>query len=334
MRKKLNKNMKLKEFLTETGYSKSSFFDKINDIFGEKGAYKIPLNSFRKGGKDFNEEDYCQGEKDFFFKKEWADLAVVLLRLFKANPMYNKNASYKKLTLESLSKYNDYCLEEIENLSDEHKKEIKVHPVYGAMLMEKIMLERVQKQVYILFKYIQNCPIEQRTTVWQKLDMNISQLLLDSFITGEDTKVKIKRKAGEFEKFFIGDFEHNFIDLFIAELLEKELDEDYKNEKKKFREGYVDKSNSKYSIPLDEYIAQREEEAKNIANSTPTFKVILDHYLKANCNNLSKEQKQTLLDFSEQIEMYQSEYDTNVFDCKEAIEQTFSAVNAEIIRRK
>ena len=88
------------------------------------------------------------------------------------------------MNLDKFQEFNEYCLSEIENLNDIHKNELKVHPVYGAMIMEKIMLERVQEQMNTLFRYLTDSSIEQRTIVLQRLDTSISQILLESFLVG------------------------------------------------------------------------------------------------------------------------------------------------------
>lgn len=155
MDNKFGKDLSLNEFLSKTGYKKSSFYDRLDDMYGEKGAYKIPQYKFKKIGRKLGErEDQKKGDNDFLFKKEWADLAVVLTRMYKNNPMYSKASSYKKMNLDKFQAFNAYCLNEIENLNDNHKNEVKTHPIYGAMIMEKIMLERVQEQMNVLFRYL------------------------------------------------------------------------------------------------------------------------------------------------------------------------------------
>lgn len=331
MENKFDKDLNLKEFLAQTGYSKSSFYDRLDDMYGENGVYKIPQYKFKKIGRELGErEDINKGDNDFLFKKEWVDLAVVLTRMYKKNPMYSKSSSYKKMTLEQFCSFNEYCLNEIENLNTRHKNEVKTHPIYGAMIMEKIMLERIQEQMNTLFRYLTDSSIEQRTIILQCLDVSISQLLLECYLTEENTKIKIKQAADEFEKFFISDFKHAFIDLFISELLEKELDEQFMKEKKEFVENYVEDTSTP-TIPMDEYIAFREVEAKAIARNTPTFNEILKIYIEE--NDLSDSQIKGLYGFAKKLEEYRLDYKKRESDSKETIANVFSAMNADVLRR-
>ena len=88
---------------------------------------------------------------------------------------------------------------------------------------------------------------------------------------GENTKNRINHDADEFQRFFFGDFKHAFIDLFIAELLEKELDEEFMSDKRKFKENYVEKNILDKSIPMSKFIEEREEKAKRLCNEYPNF---------------------------------------------------------------
>ena len=332
MKNKFDKDLNFTEFLSQTGYTRSSFYDRLNDMYGENGVYKIPQYKFKKIGRELGErEDIKKGDNDFLFKKEWVDLAVVLTRMYKNNPMYSKSSSYKRMNFDKFQSFNEYCLSEIENLNDIHKNELKVHPVYGAMIMEKIMLERVQEQMNTLFRYLTDSSIEQRTIVLQRLDTSISQILLESFLVGENTKNRINHDADEFQRFFFGDFKHAFIDLFIAELLEKELDEEFMSDKRKFKENYVEKNILDKSIPMSKFIEEREEKAKDCAMSTPTFDVLLENYI-ANYS-LSSSQEVALRNFAKQLKGYRLEYEKKESDCKETVSQVFAAVNAEILRR-
>ncbi|MDB8562402.1 hypothetical protein PNU51_14005 [Turicibacter sanguinis] len=332
MDNKFGKDLSLNEFLSKTGYKRSSFYDRLDDMYGEKGAYKIPQYKFKKIGRKLGErEDQKKGDNDFLFKKEWADLAVVLTRMYKNNPMYSKASSYKKMNLDKFQAFNAYCLNEIENLNDNHKNEVKTHPIYGAMIMEKIMLERVQEQMNVLFRYLSDSSIEQRTIVFQHLDISISQLLLECFVIGENTKSTIKHDANEFQKFFLGDFMYTFMDLFIAELLAKEVDEEFINEKREFIENYAEKNIETTSISMEQYIEKREKQAIEIAMNTPTFDLLLEGYVAK--YNLSDSQKVVLYDFAKQLEEYRLEYGKQVSECKETVSHVFSVMNAEILRR-
>lgn len=348
MKNKFDKDLNFTEFLSQTGYTRSSFYDRLNDMYGENGVYKIPQYKFKKIGRELGErEDIKKGDNDFLFKKEWVDLAVVLTRMYKNNPMYSKSSSYKRMNFDKFQSFNEYCLNEIENLNEPHKSNVKNHPIYIAMLQEKILLERVQRQMYVLFTYLSEAPIESRAFALQLLDLKISGLLIESKAKELLTYAQIKKDSGSFKELLYGEYKHSFIDLYIAELLNNEMDGKHAEIRKDLQDrvlmilGYdssqLSEDEKRQNRELAEWIIDREfneriEGIKKSVKNTPNIRKIAENYL-SEVDQYNEKQKMAIMDFVAHMESYYEVYDKVISDQKDTVDNLFAATNANILNR-
>ena len=351
-------DLKLNEFLKYIGWKKSTFYDNLDKIFGEDGVYKIPKYLFKKVGRAKGKrEDLIKDENEFIFKKEWAGLAIVLVKIYKANPMYKSNSSYKKLTLEKYMEYNKFCLEEIERLPIYQRQIIQQHPIYYSMIQECICLSHIQKTVYGFLRSMIDMPIEGRVHTLLELDKNIKNFLVHMWGQQLVDKDRIENQKPIYEGLYYeelnelqyGDYEHNYIDKFIEQYLMKEMDENHVKKRDILHDLYLENAllidrgdlnedeksmneliNTTY-LEID--IQNKMDQAKQIGNNMVSYERLAKEYLTRNRSVLTQEQCHAIIDFVQTVNLYEKEFNHSFHDEKEVVEKMFSATNANIIRR-
>lgn len=351
-------DLTLKEFLDYTEWNKSSFYENIEKIFSEDSIYHIPIYKLKKLGRELKpREEYLEGDNDFVFKKEWAGLAIVLVKIYKANPMYKSNSNYKKLTLEKYCEYSNYCLDEVERLPVYQRQVIQQHPIYRCMIVERERLYHIQKTIYGFLRSIIDMPIESRVETLFMLEEYLKNFLIHRWGCQLVTKNIIENNKQEYEgnyyeeltELLYGDYEHEYIDKLIAENLMKEMDKKQEILRENLQNKYLkDSLFSKRSETREEEIAnaiintvyiekeieKSQEDAIKKGNLVVPYNLLAKIYIKQNKSVLSPEQCSAIMDFVKTVNSYEEEFDEVFSDEKEVVENVFSATNAKIIKRK
>ena len=249
-----NGDMSFKEFIELLGWSKNKFFENIERICSEE-VYDIDIDKFRKAGE--KKEDYSKDERNFCFKNQWKDIAYVLFSMFVENPFYRKNSTASSVALEDIIKYNIDSLKIIEQeLSDYHRRQIQLHPTYAATLIETKAMKRVSEKIQFLLSSISKMPIETRTEIWVNFDMIINYQLIQSYLSTINAKEKIEEDKGTlFKNQLFGEYEHISLDKYVAQVLKKEMDEEFVKERDNIGALHIEAKND-----LDERYAKVTED--------------------------------------------------------------------------
>ena len=231
--------MNFKEFIELLGWSKNKFFDNIEKICS-KEVYNIDIGRFRKSGA--TKEDYEKDDKNFWFKEQWKDIAYVLFTMFVDNPFYRKNSTADSISLENIIKYNIDCLKLVEQqLPDYHRRQIQLHPVYAATLIETKAMKKVSEKIQLLLSSLSKMPVEARTEIWVNFDKLINHQLIQSYLSAICAKEKIEEDKGElFKNQLFGEYEHISLDKYLAQVLKKEMDIEFIKERDTIGELYVE----------------------------------------------------------------------------------------------
>lgn len=286
------KDLNLKEFLEEIGWSKSKFYDNIYRICS-KEAYDIEIGKFKKAGRD--KEDYTTDDRHFCFKKEWYEIAYVLFSLYADNPFFRKNSNSESVTFKEILEYykNSVMIVE-EELPDYYRKQTMLHPVYLSTLTEIKMMENISNKLSMLLTLGSKMPIEIRTNMWKTLNNVIDITLIDSYIYGLNLKEALDVEKGDlYRNQLFGEVEHTSLDKFIAHTLKQEMDEDFVKEREELNKKYaeeqemLDKLYIKVSGDSEEFVKmvkekfielnlqEKLEEAQEVKE-----KMIIDNYRK------------------------------------------------------
>jgi hypothetical protein len=243
-------DLDFKEFIKLLGWSKNKFFDNIEKICS-KDVYDIEIDKFRKAGT--TKVDYEKDDKNFCFKEQWQDLAYVLFTLFVENPFYRKNSTAESIRLEDIVKYNIDSLKMVEQeLPDYHRRQIQLHPVYAATLIETKAMKRVSEKIQFLLATISKIPIETRTEIWVNFDKIINYQLIQSYLSTIHAKDKIEEEKGElFKNQLFGEYEHISLDKYLAQVLKKEMDVEFVKERDSIGELYVESQNDLDKMYMD-----------------------------------------------------------------------------------
>lgn len=230
--------MNFKNIIELLGWSKNKFYDNIDRICS-KEAYGINRSKFTKAG--VIKEDYEKEDKNFCFKEQWKDMALVLFTMFVKNPFYRENSTANSITLGKIIEYNTDCLRLVEEkLPDYQRREIQLHPVYAATLIETKAMKKISEKVQFLLTSLSEMPIEARTEVWVNFDKLINHQLIQSYLSSLDTKKKIEEGKGKlFKKQLYGEYEHISLDKYLAQVLEKEMDAEFVKDRDAISELYV-----------------------------------------------------------------------------------------------
>lgn len=223
-------DMNFKEFIELLGWSKNKFFLNIKKICSEE-VYDININKFKKAGEE--KEDYSQDERNFCFKSEWIDIAYVLFTMFVDNPFYRSNKSVDSVSLEQMIQHNKDCLGLVDQeLSDYHRRQIQLHPTYQATLMEAQAMGNVSQKIQLLLTSISKMPVETRSGIWMNLDNLINHQLIQIYLSNLDAKEKYEKSKDElYKNQLYGEYEHISLDKYLAQVLKKEMDEEFVSER-------------------------------------------------------------------------------------------------------
>lgn len=234
--------MNFKEFIEELGWSKNKFFENIERICS-KAVYDIDIGKFRKAGEE--KEEYLKDEINFCFKSQWKEIAYVLFTMFAENPFYRKNSTANSVTLEDVINYNIYSLKIIEQeLPDYHRRQIQLHPTYAATLIETKAMKKVSEKIRFLLSSISKMPIETRTEIWVNFDKIINYQLIQSYLSTINAKEKIEEDKGTlFKNQLFGEYEHISLDKYVAQVLKKEMEEEFVKERDRIGELHTEAQN-------------------------------------------------------------------------------------------
>ncbi|WP_297426067.1 hypothetical protein [Clostridium sp.] len=247
-------DMGFKEFIELLGWSKNKFFENIKRICS-KEVYDIDIGKFRKSGE--TKLDYEKDDKNFCFKDGWKDLTYVLFTMFTDNPFYRKSTKANNVTLESIIKYNTDSLKMIEQeLPNYQRRQIQLHPVYEATLIETKAMKNVSEKIQLLLATISKFPIETRTELWVNFDKLINYQLIQSYLSTIEAKEQFGKEKGElFKNQLFGEYEHISLDKYLAEVLKREMDDEFIKERdsigKMYSEAQQDLDNIYMSVCED-----------------------------------------------------------------------------------
>ena len=222
--------LSLNEFLKEINWGKDKFYENLK-IMESDECYGLKRELLKKAGKV--KEDYEKDEKNFFFKDEWKDLAIILFKIFDKNPYYKSNSNAKSADINDIIDYMDYSIKLVDSeLPDFYKYLIELQPVFQYTIMErnllKILIEKIQKLLSIMSK----CSIEQRVELLFNLNKSVNKQLVYNYYKYFEAIEEIKKNREDlFKNQLYGDFEFGSLDNFIAEVLKKETDDEFIKER-------------------------------------------------------------------------------------------------------
>jgi len=264
----IEKDLNFQEFIDILGWKKSKFFENIGPICS-KDVYDIDVGNFRIAGK--TKVEYTKNEINFCFKKEWADLALVLFKMFEKNPYYRVNSKASNRSLEEVVKYNEYCLNLIDKeLPIYQRQQIQMHPVYEATFIEKKIMEELSNRINTLLLVTSNMPIETRTEFWLSFNELINYNLINSYLVGMQTKEKMDAEKGDrFKKLMHGEYTYKCLDFYVADVLKREMNQSAETERKKL-----------FDVLNEERKALDEIEIKESGDSPEFIRAVDDHWAK------------------------------------------------------
>lgn len=228
---KLNdKDLNFKEIIEKIHWNKNKFIENI-DIMCSKDVYDIDKWKFKKAGS--KKEDYYKEELEYCFKKEWSDIALLLFEMFGKNPYFRKNCKITSVNLDSIIQYNQEFLDNIEEkLNIYTSLEIMLHPVYEATYTEKLVMEKVKEKLNLFFSIMSQEPIEARANMWIKLSEKIDELIIADYVLSKKAKNQLEKDKGQvFKNQLYGEYENTSLDKYLAQLLKREMDEEFRKER-------------------------------------------------------------------------------------------------------
>lgn len=266
---KLNdKDLNFEEFIEKIKWNKNKFIENI-DIMCSKDVYDIDKWKFKKAGS--KKEDYNKEELEYCFKKEWSDIALLLFEMFGKNPYFRKNCKVTSVNLDSIIQYNQEFLDNIEEkLNIYTSLEIMLHPVYEATYTEKLVMEKVKEKLNLFFSIMSQEPVEARANMWIKLSEKIDELIITNYVLSKKAKNQLEKDKGQvFKNQLYGEYENVSLDKYLAQLLKREMDEEFRKER-------ISINNKKIKIMkvLDRVAMEldSEEEVNNINERWNSFK--------------------------------------------------------------
>lgn len=224
------KDLNYKEFLKLTGIDNSKLSRDIKKAC-DKDAYDIDIGKFKKAGE--SKEDYSSGERDYLFKKEWSDIASLLLKMFGENPYYKSNSKPTSASLDSVIYYNQKYFKAIENEINEYNSlEIRMNPVYYSTYTETLALKKVKEKLQLFFSLMSEIPVESRANMWLELSHSMDNIIIQNHLFSEKAKRKAQEEKGElFKNQLYGEYEYTSLDKYIAQVLKNEMDSNFREER-------------------------------------------------------------------------------------------------------
>lgn len=223
-------DLNLNEFLDEIEWGKNKFYENIK-IMAREDVYGIEVVKFKKAGED--KEDYFDDDLHFCFRREWKDLAILLFKLYDENPFYRKNRTADNVELNEILEYVEDSIWHVDDIESEyHRKHIMLHPVFHSTFAEVNMLENISSKLSMLLELGSKMPVEVRTGMWIFFNEAIDTALVKGHLAGLSFKEFIDKDKGTlYKNQLFGEVEHTSLDKFIAEMLKKEMDEEFRNER-------------------------------------------------------------------------------------------------------
>lgn len=255
-----NTDLNLKEFLKKIGWNENKFYKNIG-VMCSKDVYDIDIGNFRKAGK--TKEDYFDDEKNFLFKKEWNDLAILLFKMFGESPFFRSNSKATSASLDSVVEYNNKFLKAVENeINTYNSLEIRMHPVYYSTKVETLAMEKVKEKIQLFFSIMSEVPIESRANMWLEISNRIDEVIIKNYVWSKQAKEEGEKDKGElFKTQIYGEYEHTSLDKYIAQVLKNEMNSDFTKERLD-----INKEIHKWKVVFDKVamILDGEENVNNI----------------------------------------------------------------------
>ncbi|SFM20440.1 hypothetical protein [Salibacterium qingdaonense] len=234
VKKNDKKDYGVKEFYEGLGWTRSTFYRKIYDIFD---TYNLDDWKFREAGERM--ESPGKTDKKFVFKGEWRELFELLCNIHDENPYFRKNTSNNSLTFKDLMEYNQETLEKIAGISDKNQRhQIMAHPAYLASVAENESLKQAIDRMTMLLRAVEDVSIETRSAVWSDFASLLNDLIIRMYLFEKETKEKVEQEKGAFKDVLFAEMEVNSLDYLVAEFLKKEMDEDHAANKEDVVEKY------------------------------------------------------------------------------------------------
>lgn len=126
------------ELLRDLDWNRSSFENRF-ERFMKLYDYESSYNVFKKDPQELTSE--------YSFSWEWYPLLRTLLRSMLHHPYYREKTQTKNITTESITEYYEAILNEIEQLPDYLKYEIKTHAVYQNILKENHSVKELTNKI-------------------------------------------------------------------------------------------------------------------------------------------------------------------------------------------
>lgn len=282
MNKEEQYGLNLKEFLNEIHWGKDKFYDNLK-IMENDDCYGLKRELLKKAGEI--KEDYEKDDNNFLFRDRWKDLAIVLFKMFDKNPYYKSNSNANSVDIMGILDYMDYSIKLIDDkLPDFYKYSIELHPVFQYTVMErnliKLLVGKIQNLLSIMSKY----SIEQRVELFIRLNKSIDVEVIYNQLNCYEAIEEINENRDIlFKRQLYGEFQFGSLDTFIAEVLKKEIDDEFieeriniceeKNKKRNYLNNIFDEGMTKeekikidelwISLGMDEYMDMQ----KNILNT-------------------------------------------------------------------
>jgi len=225
-----SEDLKLEEFIKVLGWNQNKFYENVRRICSED-VYNIDIGKFKKAGE--TKEDYYNDERNFCFKKEWSDIAILLFKMFAENPYYRANSKPTSASLDSVIEYNEKFLEAIKNEINKYNSlEIQLHPAYSSTYAETLAMKKVKEKIQLFFTLISKVPIESRANMWLELSNKIDEIIIKNYVLSKQAKEEVEKDKGElFKNQMYGEYEHISLDKYIAQLLKNEMNPTFREER-------------------------------------------------------------------------------------------------------
>lgn len=225
-----NKDLKLEEFIKVLGWNENKFYENVKKMCSEQ-VYNIDIGKFKKAGE--TKEDYYDDERNFCFKKEWNDIAILLFKMFGENPYYRANSKATSASLDSVIKYNEKFLEAIKNdINEYNSMEIRLHSVYYSTYAENLAIKKVNEKLQLFFSLMSEVPVESRANMWIEISNKIDEAIIKNYVWSKQAKKEAETDKGElFKNQMYGEYEHISLDKYVAQVLKNEMNPQFREER-------------------------------------------------------------------------------------------------------
>ena len=233
----MDKDIEIKEILKLIGVGRSSFYDSFID--NVCSTYDINKSRFKKAEE--KKSDIEKDDEKYCFKKEWADLALLLLERYKNNPYYRGNVRAKGVSIDKVTKYYEKYIEKINALPDEQKLEIQLHPVYIDTIKEIAYQKVISDKMQLLFSTLTKVPVSVRVNMLEKLEQQVDMLVIEGYYEKLTAEENIKAGKGKLLKDQVYE-NYDSIDYLVAGVLKKLMDKHFKGQYNIHEENYESNS--------------------------------------------------------------------------------------------